>query len=93
MPAGEYVLVIYDGGDNTYLDPARPGREGSKTVLNAFCLQKARLYDFNHLASFCESWLDRCRVGEPCDWDATEDRKVDFDDFVIFARRWLGSGP
>jgi len=90
---GSDVLVIYDGGDNTYPDPARPGREGSKAVLNAFCLQKARLYDFDDLASFCESWLDRCRVGEPRDWDATEDRKVDFDDFVIFARRWLGNSP
>jgi hypothetical protein len=33
---GSDVLVIYDGGDNTYPDPARPGREGSKAVLNAF---------------------------------------------------------
>ena len=30
------VLVIIDGGDNEYPDPARPGREGSKAVLNAF---------------------------------------------------------
>ncbi|MHC4675715.1 MAG: LamG domain-containing protein, partial [Planctomycetota bacterium] len=33
---GSDVLVIYDGGDNTYPDPARPGREGSKGILNAF---------------------------------------------------------
>jgi len=33
---GSDVLVIYDGGDNTYPDPARPGREGSKAILNAF---------------------------------------------------------
>ncbi|MHC4474345.1 MAG: LamG-like jellyroll fold domain-containing protein [Planctomycetota bacterium] len=33
---GSDVLVIYDGGDNTYPDPARPDREGSKGVLNAF---------------------------------------------------------
>ena len=33
---GNDVLVIYDGGDNTYPDPARPGREGSKGILNAF---------------------------------------------------------
>jgi len=30
------VLVVYDGGDNSYPDPARPGREGSKAILNAF---------------------------------------------------------
>lgn len=30
------VLVIVDGGDNTYPDPARKGREGSKGILNAF---------------------------------------------------------
>ena len=33
---GSDVAVIYDGGDNSYPDPARPGREGSKGVLNAF---------------------------------------------------------
>jgi len=33
---GSDVLVIYDGGDNTYPDPARPDREGSKGILNAF---------------------------------------------------------
>jgi len=33
---GADVLVIIDGGDNSYPDPARPGREGSKGILNAF---------------------------------------------------------
>ncbi|MHC4214698.1 MAG: hypothetical protein ACYSWP_15150 [Planctomycetota bacterium] len=33
---GSDVLVVYDGGDNTYPDPARPEREGSKGILNAF---------------------------------------------------------
>ena len=33
---GSDVLVVYDGGDNSYPDPARPGREGSKGILNAF---------------------------------------------------------
>jgi hypothetical protein len=37
---GSDVLVVYDGGDNTYPDPARPGREGSKGVLNAFEIRK-----------------------------------------------------
>jgi hypothetical protein len=36
---GSDILVIYDGGDNTYPDPARSGREGSKGILNAFILQ------------------------------------------------------
>ena len=30
------VLVVIDGGNNDYPDPARRGREGSKAVLNAF---------------------------------------------------------
>jgi len=30
------VLVVIDGGNNDCPDPARPGREGSKAVLNAF---------------------------------------------------------
>jgi hypothetical protein len=33
---GSDVLVVYEGGDNTYPDPARPNREGHKGVLNAF---------------------------------------------------------
>jgi hypothetical protein len=36
------VLVIIDGGDDRYPDPARPGREGSKAVLNAFCLEQVK---------------------------------------------------
>jgi len=36
------VLVIIDGGDNTYPDPARRGREGSKGVLNAFRLEQVQ---------------------------------------------------
>ena len=36
---GSDVLVIYDGGDNTYPDPARPDREGHKAILNAFELE------------------------------------------------------
>jgi hypothetical protein len=30
------VLVVVDGGNDDYADPARPGREGSKGILNAF---------------------------------------------------------
>jgi len=36
---GSDVLVVYDGGDNAYPDPARPGREGHKAILNAFELK------------------------------------------------------
>ena len=36
------VLVIIDGGDNRYPDPARPGREGSKGILNAFRLKQIK---------------------------------------------------
>lgn len=36
------VLVVIDGGDNEYPDPARRGREGSKAVLNAFEINQKR---------------------------------------------------
>jgi len=36
---GSDVLVVYEGGDNSYPDPARPGREGHKGILNAFELK------------------------------------------------------
>ena len=36
---GSDVLVVYEGGDNSYPDPARSGREGHKGILNAFELQ------------------------------------------------------
>ncbi len=34
------VLVIIDGGNDDYADPARKGREGSKAVLNAFQIEQ-----------------------------------------------------
>jgi hypothetical protein len=36
------VLVIIDGGNNDYPDPARKGREGSKAVLNAFEIKQIK---------------------------------------------------
>jgi len=36
---GSDVLVVYEGGDNSYPDPARTGREGHKGILNAFELK------------------------------------------------------
>ena len=35
---GDDVQILYDGGDDSYPDPARSGREGSKAILNAFQL-------------------------------------------------------
>ena len=37
---GSDVLVVYEGGDNTYPDPARHEREGHKGILNAFEIRK-----------------------------------------------------
>jgi len=37
---GSDVLVVYEGGDDTYPDPARPDREGHKGILNAFEIRK-----------------------------------------------------
>jgi hypothetical protein len=37
---GSDVVVVYDGGNNIYPDPARPGREGHKAILNAFEIRK-----------------------------------------------------
>lgn len=36
------VLVIIDGGNDDYPDPARRGREGSKAVLNAFEIEQIK---------------------------------------------------
>lgn len=36
------VLVIFDGGNNEYPDPARKGREGHKAVLNAFQIRQIK---------------------------------------------------
>ena len=36
------VLVIIDGGNDDYPDPARKGREGSKAVLNAFQIEQIK---------------------------------------------------
>jgi len=37
---GSDVLVIYEAGPNTYPDCARPGREGSRAILNAFIIER-----------------------------------------------------
>lgn len=36
------VLVIIDGGDDKYPDPARKGREGHKAILNAFEIKQMK---------------------------------------------------
>ncbi|MHC4259697.1 MAG: hypothetical protein ACYSTF_04705 [Planctomycetota bacterium] len=49
---GSDVLVVYDGGNNDYPDPARPGREGSKGILNAFEL---KLKPLEHILEFIDT--------------------------------------
>ncbi|MHC4212828.1 MAG: Calx-beta domain-containing protein [Planctomycetota bacterium] len=99
---GSDVLVIYDGGDNTYPDPARSGREGSKAVLNAFeiklirplppvpCdLYAAEAIESLHLKAFTDNWL---WTGWPADniADFNADGKVNFKDFASLALQWFG---
>jgi len=36
------VLVVLDGGDDKYPDPARKGREGHKAILNAFEIRQTK---------------------------------------------------
>ena len=38
--ASNDVLVILEGGDDKYPDPARRGREGHKAILNAFTIRQ-----------------------------------------------------
>ncbi|MHC4620383.1 MAG: hypothetical protein ACYTEQ_21755 [Planctomycetota bacterium] len=50
----------------------------------------AKSFDFDALASFCEHWLQGCGVGGWCKgWDANQDGRVNFEDFAVFAFRWL----
>jgi hypothetical protein len=104
---GSPVLVIYDGGDNTYPDPARPDREGSKAILNAFELRRAKvdiqvptpcgLYsdtvvDWEDVRVFVGNWL---WSGRPLDnsADFNLDGRVDFADYAILALQWLAACP
>jgi hypothetical protein len=103
---GSEVLVVYEGGDNTYPDPARPDREGHKGVLNAFeltfvappplptaCgLYKDRVVDGKDLGVLTDNWL---WVGMPGGQanvaDLNGDGKVSFVDYAVLADQWLQS--
>jgi hypothetical protein len=102
---GSDVLVIYDGGDNEYPDPARPRREGSKGVLNAFelvlvapdvsvCgLYSDDIVDRKDLREFVDNWLWSGLPGGFNAADFTRDGKVDSLDYAVFAAQWLESCP
>jgi hypothetical protein len=99
---GNDVLVIYDGGDSTYPDPARPGREGSKGILNAFelilksspCgLYRDSIVDYLDVSVLSDNWLwsEGPAVSNIADFN--EDGRVDFRDFAYLAMQWLENCP
>jgi hypothetical protein len=99
---GSDVLVVYDGGDNTYPDPGRPGREGSKGILNAFelilkpspCgLYRDNIVDFLDVSVLANNWLWSGQPGVINIADFDEDGRVNFDDFAYLANQWLESCP
>jgi len=88
---GSDVLVIYDGGDNSYPDPARPGREGSKAVLNAFEIRgivpPPPDEDGNGISDACEE-LEGCA----CPGDLNDDGQIDLEDLQAVAGILLDAG-
>ena len=79
---GSDVLVVYDGGDNTYPDPARTGREGSKGILNAFELILVE-------PAGPESWRYRTQ----CHGDTDDDGEVKGSDFLALKNSWYKCYP
>jgi len=76
---GADVRVVYDGGDDSYPDPARPGREGSKGILNAFELMTI--------------WTPPQPVFEcPCLGNLNTDDQIDLDDLQAVAGILLDAG-
>ena len=73
---GSDVLVVYDAGDNSYADPARPGREGSKAILNAFELVS----------------VGPVQRGCACPGNLTGDKQIDLDDLQAVAGILLDAG-
>ncbi len=99
---GSDVLVIYKGGDNTYPDPARSGREGSKGVLNAFelilksspCgLYRDSIVDYLDVSVFGNNWLWLDDPGVINIADFNQDGTVNLHDFAYLAMQWLESCP
>ena len=88
---GSDVLVIYDGGDNSYPDPARPGREGSKAILNAFEIRaivpEPPDADGNGISDACEQ-----TVGCECAGDLNNDTQIDLEDLQAVAEILLNAG-
>ena len=73
---GADVRVVYDGGDDSYPDPARPGREGSKGILNAFELMAVGYV------------MPECL----CPGDLNSDDQVDLEDLQAVAGILLDAG-
>jgi len=77
---GSDVLVVYDGGDNAYPDPARSGREGHKAILNAFELI---------LVEPVEPPMPTCwRAPTQCHGDSDNDGDVKGSDFLALKGSW-----
>jgi len=77
---GSDVLVVYDGGDNAYPDPARPGREGHKAILNAFELI---------LVEPAQPPMPACwKAPTQCHGDSDNDGEVKGSDFLALKGSW-----
>ncbi len=74
---GSDVLVVYEGGDNSYPDPARSGREGHKGILNAFELKS----------------LDAPPPPCPCPGDLDSNDQVDLQDLDALVNMLVAAGP
>ena len=75
------VLVVYDGGDDSYPDPARPGREGSKGILNAFELVCVGIPPVPE------------PPGCPCPGDLDSNDQVDLQDLDALVNMLVAAGP
>ncbi|MHC4260439.1 MAG: hypothetical protein ACYSTF_08545, partial [Planctomycetota bacterium] len=98
---GSDVLVVYEGGDDTYDDPARD-RAGHKGILNAFEL-KLKPAPCGLYRDSIVDYLDVSVIGDNLLWsgepggnniaDFNGDGDVDFHDYALFALQWQDSCP